>query len=187
MWNRSLTPEVSVGVGSDAVTLAAADGPDVSVPAAAPVTVSLDELYRTHYAPMVRLAHLITGSNEAAEDVVQEAFVRLHRSRSMDRAENPGAYLRTVVVNRCRSWQRHQVLERSRMPVGAPAASIPAEVDETLAALARLRPRQRTALVLRFYADLSEADIAAALGCRPGTVKSLISRGLAALKETIER
>jgi DNA-directed RNA polymerase specialized sigma24 family protein len=173
------------GVGNEAVTLAAADGPDVAVAVEGPVTVALDELYRAHYAAMVRLAHLVTGSNEVAEDVVQEAFVRLHRSQV--RADNPGAFLRTVVVNRCRSWQRRQVLERRHSGAVMPGVSLPVEVDETLTALAGLRSRQRTALVLRFYGDLAETDIAAALGCRPGTVKSLISRGLAQLKETIER
>lgn len=163
---------------------AGAPGP---VPMTDPLSVTLDELYRHQYLAMVRLAHLITGSNEAAEDLVQEAFVRIQRS--WHRAENPAAYLRTAVVNRCRTWQRRQVLERRHAQPPAPAegASLPVEVDETLAALGRLAPRQRAALVLRFYADLSEADIASALGCRPGTVKSLIHRGLAELKETIER
>ena len=152
------------------------------------VTLSLDVLYRSQYASMVRLAHLFTGSNEAAEDVVQEAFVRLHR-RGCEGLANPAGYLRTVVINRCRSWQRRRVLERRHEPAAGgdrrATVSLPVEVDETLAALGRLRPRQRAALVLRFYADLSEADIAASLGCRPGTVKSLISRGLAELKEMI--
>lgn len=156
------------------------------MPEPAAVTMTLADLYRSQYAPMVRLAHLITGSNEVAEDLVQEAFVRLHRS--WGRAQNPAAYLRTVVVNRCRTWQRRRVLERLHSPPSAPpGVSLPAEVDETLTALAGLRPRQRAALVLRFYADLPEAEIASALGCRPGTVKSLVSRGLAELKETIER
>lgn len=168
------------------MTLAASDGADAVVAGVAPAGTGLAELYRAQYAPMVRLAHLITGSNEVAEDLVQEAFVRVHRNWA--RAHNPKAYLRTVVVNRCRSWQRRRVLERSLLRAERPpGVSLPGEVDETLAALDRLRPRQRAALVLRFYADLPEAEIAAALGCRPGTVKSLISRGLAELKETIER
>ena len=149
------------------------------------LATGLDDLFREHYGPMVRLAHLITGSNEAAEDVVQEAFVRM--ARSWGRAANPAGYLRTVVVNRCRTWQRRQVLERRHGRAAEPGIDSLPEVDETLAALARLAPRRRAALVLRFYADLSEAEIAEAIGCRPGTVKSLIHRGLAELKETIER
>lgn len=146
--------------------------------------VSLEELYRREYAAMVRLAHLLTGSNDVAEDLVQESFVRLHRN--WGRADQPAAYLRTTVVNRCRSWQRRRVLER-RPPVSVGPTVVEGEPREMLDALARLGVRQRTALVLRFYADLSEADIARALGCRPGTVKSLVHRGLRQLEGMIER
>jgi RNA polymerase sigma-70 factor (sigma-E family) len=144
-------------------------------------------LYQREYVPMVRLAHLITGSNEAAEDVVQEAFVKIYRK--WDRADRPGAYLRTVVVNGCRSWLRRRRMERDRLPRPVPDGvdGVHGEARELLDALARLGIRQRTALVLRFYADLSEADVAEALGCRPGTVKSLVHRGLRELERTIER
>lgn len=147
-------------------------------------TDGVAELYRQEYAPMVRLAHLITGSNEVAEDIVQESFVKMYRN--WDRAAQPGAYLRMVVVNGCRTWHRRRRLERERMPRPAPEAVEP-ESRELLDALARLGLRQRTALVLRFYADLSEADVARALGCRPGTAKSLVHRGLRELERTIER
>jgi RNA polymerase sigma-70 factor (sigma-E family) len=144
----------------------------------------LAQLYRREYAPMVRLAHLITGSNEVAEDVVQDSFVRLHRN--WDRTDTPGPYLRVIVVNRCHSWQRRQVMERERRP--RPRTEVvDAEARELLDALARLKPRQRAALILRFYVDMSEADTAQALGCRPGTVKSLVHRGLHQLEGTIER
>ncbi len=142
------------------------------------------ELYRREYVPMVRLAHLITGSNEVAEDVVQEAFVRMYRN--WDRADQPGAYLRTIVVNGCRTWHRRRRLERERLPRPG-SAGVDAEVHELLDALARLGVRQRTALVLRFYLDMSEAEVAQVLGCRPGTVKSLVHRGLRQLEEVIER
>lgn len=133
---------------------------------------------------MVRLAHLLTGSNEVAEEVVQESFIRLYRN--WDRADEPGAYLRTVVVNRCRTWQRRQALERAHLPHPS-ARTVDQEAREMLDALARLGSRQRAALVLRFYADLSEADAARILGCRPGTVKSLVHRGLRRLEGMIER
>jgi len=148
------------------------------------VVPSLDELYRREYTGMIRLAHLITGSVDVAEDLVQESFLRLQRS--WDGAENPGAYLRSTVVNRCRSWQRRQILERRHRPVSAHRTT-DLEAREMLDALSALSRRQRAALVLRFYADLSEADIAVALGCRPGTVKSLVNRGLRQLEGTIER
>ena len=147
-------------------------------------TSGLAELYQREYLPMVRLAHLITGSNEAAEDIVQEAFVRMHKS--WDRAERPGAYLRRIVVNGCHTWHRRRRMERERMP-RPPAEGVEPEARELLDALARLNPRQRSALVLRFYADMSEADVAQALGCRPGTVKSLVHRGLRELEGMIER
>ena len=142
------------------------------------------ELYRREYRSMVRLAHLITGSNEVAEDLVQDSFVRLyHRWGKVDQ---PGAYLRMTVINRCRSWHRRRRLERERSlrPVPESMASDPREL---LDALARLPLRQRTALVLRFYVDLTEADVARALGCRPGTAKSLVHRGLRRLEGMIER
>ena len=142
------------------------------------------ELYRREYAPMVRLAHLITGSNEVAEDVVQEAFVRMYRN--WHRADRPGAYLRTIVVNGCNTWHRRRRMERERLPE-AVAEGVDPEARELLDALARLGLRQRAALVLRFYADMSEADVAQALGCRPGTVKSLVHRGLRQMEGMIER
>ena len=145
----------------------------------------LGDLFSRAYLPMVRLAHLITGSNAIAEELVQDAFAAvLPRVGHLD---NPTAYLRTTVVNRCRSWGRRQVLERRQ----APAMNVLVVDDhgqaELLDALAALPSRQRAALVLRFYEDLSEAETAVALACRPGTVKSLVSRGLAALREVVER
>lgn len=147
-------------------------------------TFSLEEVYRREYHAMLRLAHLITGSNEAAEDVVQESFVRL--CRNWDRAVQPGAYLRTVVVSRSRSWQRRRFLERQPRPRTS-TPPVNGEARELLDALAQLGVRQRTALVLRFYADMSEAEVADVLGCRPGTVKSLVHRGLRTLERMIER
>ncbi len=84
------------------------------------------------------------------------------------------------------SWHRRRRMERERQPRPVPEA-VDAESRELLDALAHLGVRQRTALVLRFYVDMSEADIAHALGCRPGTVKSLVHRGLRQLKGVIER
>jgi len=153
-------------------------------PAALDRAVRLADLYRREYASMVRLAHLLTGSNEVAEDLVQDSFVRVYRN--WDRADRPGAYLRTTVVNRCRSWHRRQRIERERLPRPG-AEGVDSEARELLDALAHLGVRQRTALVLRFYADMCEADVAEALGCRPGTVKSLIHRGLRQMEGVIER
>ncbi len=147
---------------------------------------SLADLYRERYGPMVRLAYLMVGSTTVAEDLVQDAFARMHRH--WDNAEHPKAYLRAAVVNACRSHLRRVALERAyrRHPSAAGEGAVPA-ADEMFDALAKLPARQRAALVLRFYEDLSEADIAVALGCRPGTVKSLLHRGLAELRQVVER
>jgi RNA polymerase sigma-70 factor (sigma-E family) len=134
---------------------------------------------------MVRLAHVITGSNPAAEDVVQEAFVRL--CRHWDRLDNAGGYLRVTVVNLAREQLRRQGVRR-RHAEAARAETGPTgdpEIDETWAAVCRLPARQRAVLALRFYEDLALADIAEILGCRPGTVKSNLHRGLARLREEL--
>ncbi len=146
---------------------------------------SLADLYRERYVPMVRLAYLMVGSTAVAEDLVQDAFARVHRH--WDHAEHPRAYLRTAVVNACRSHLRRLALERAyRRHPSVVGDGVHAETDELFDALAALPSRQRAALVLRFYEDLSEADIAVALGCRPGTVKSLLHRGLAELRKVVE-
>ena len=147
---------------------------------------SLADLYRERYVPMVRLAYLMVGSTTVAEDLVQDAFARMHRH--WDNAEHPRAYLRTTVVNACRSHLRRLALERAyRRHPSALSDTVVVEADELFDALAALPSRQRAALVLRFYEDLSEADIAAALGCRPGTVKSLLHRGLAELRKVVDQ
>jgi RNA polymerase sigma-70 factor (sigma-E family) len=153
-------------------------------------TTDLAALHRERYAPMVRLAHLLTGSNAVAEELVQDAFVRVGRRWDSITGE-PAPYLRAAVVNACRSHLRRLVAERRAATRHAATAVDGHMTDpagrELLDALARLPYRQRAALVLRFYDDRSEAEIADILRCRPGTVKSSISRGLAALREVIER
>ena len=145
-----------------------------------PAGPTLHELYRAQRLPMVRLAHVITGSNAVAEEVVQEAFIRLQER--WDHAENPAGYLRTIVTNLCRTHVRRRDQERRLAPPIQLVAFQP-EIDETWAAVCRLPFRQRAALALRFYEDLGEAEIARILGCRPGTVKSTIHRGLARLRK----
>ena len=129
----------------------------------------------------MRVAYLLTSSRPTAEEIVQDAFVRLQSTRTT--VLNPAAYLRTVVVNACRDVHRHQAVV-ARNPLPAPELEI-AEHDELFDALARLPWRQQAALVLRFHVDLAEPDIAAALGCRPTTVRSLIHRALATLRKDL--
>lgn len=146
--------------------------------------VSFDELYRQCYDRMVRLAYLFTSNEGVAEELVQDAFVRVHRR--WDGVEKPAGYLRAAVVNACRSWQRRQALERVYRPERRPEGAQQAP-DELGDVLAGLPGRQRAALLLRFYEDLPENEIASVLGCRPGTVKSLIHRGLGRVRQEIER
>ena len=156
---------------------------EMAQPPPQPWAGSLVELYRERYQPMVRLAYLLTGDRTAAEELVQDAFVAVHRS--WPRVTQPSAYLRTAVVNACRSWGRRRTLEAVRRPRPPEPATLVA--DELWDALGHLPERQRTAIVLRFYEDMPDADIATALGCRPATVRTAIHRGLAALRTEVQR
>jgi DNA-directed RNA polymerase specialized sigma24 family protein len=147
---------------------------------------SLEDAYRRQRPALVRLAYVLTGSAELAEDVVHDAFVAT--SRRWADLTNTDSYLRRAVVNHARSSHRRAGRERDKLlRFGGLAATpqVPPEIDETWALLGELSPRQRAALVLRFYEDLPEAEIADLLGCRPGTVKSLIHRGLAEVREAL--
>ena len=144
-------------------------------------TDNLDELYRRCRPGLLRLAHLLTGSATAAEDVVHDAFIGFARSKSQ--VSDPAAYLRRSVVNLSTNVHRRTRRERLHLATVIEPVVEPAEVDETWQLVRALPPRQRAVLVLRFYLDLSEAETAQVLGCRPGTVKSTSSRALAKLKE----
>lgn len=164
--------------------MAAGPSDDIPRPAIAaaprPMVVTrdgFDELYRTEHEPMVRLAYLLCGDRETALEVVHDAFVVTCERWS--RLDRPGGYLRTAVVNRCRDVGRRQRF-RSAAPV--PERAEVGSDDYLADAIAALPPKRRAAVVLRYYLDLSEADIAETLGVRPGTVKSLLSRGLAELR-----
>jgi RNA polymerase sigma-70 factor (sigma-E family) len=142
----------------------------------------LGVLYRRQRQQMVRLARLLTGSFEIAEEVVQEAFLKLQVSRS--EIEKPEQYLRATVVNLSRGQLRRRRLERGVPPEMRIVHPGP-EVDETWAAVCRLPSRQRAVLALRYYEDLPETQIAELLGCRLGTVKSSLHRALAALRREL--
>ena len=145
-------------------------------------------LYREHALGLIRLAVVMLGDRPAAEDVVQEAFCGLYRRwHTLADPAKALAYARSSVINGCRS-----VLRRRRRPLddlagetageSAEAALLVSEEHrEVLTAVRRLPDRQREVLVLRFYLDLDEGEIAAALRISRGTVKSTSSRGIAAL------
>jgi RNA polymerase sigma factor (sigma-70 family) len=149
---------------------------------------SVEGAYRRLRPSMVRLAYLLTGSLDLAEDVVHDAFLAC--SRRWATLDLPDAYVRTAVTNHARSALRRLGRERDKLDRLSRAATVTVgipELDETWATLRRLPDRQRMAVVLRFYEDMSEADIAGTLGCRPGTVKSLIHRGLARVSAEVGR
>jgi RNA polymerase sigma-70 factor (sigma-E family) len=152
----------------------------------------LGELYERHASDAVRLAYLLTGDRALAEDLVQEAFVRMYgRFRDLRSPDAFPWYLRRTVVNLANSHFRHAKVERTyverqgRSPdewtqgIGSR--------QEMWESLSRLPERQRAAIVLRYYEDLTEAQTAEVLGCRLGTVKSLVSRGLDALRKEMSR
>jgi RNA polymerase sigma-70 factor (sigma-E family) len=141
-------------------------------------------LYQAQYDRMVRVAFLVCRDAAVAEEVVQEAFVSVHGA--WDRVDAPAAYLRTAVLNGCRSWGRRQILERDRRPT-SPSATADLGADELWDAIGRLNDRQRAAVVLRFYEDLPDEEIAHLLRCRPATVRTSIHRALAALRKEISR
>ena len=147
------------------------------------------ELYSLHYRPLTRLAALLVRDAVTAEDVVQDAFVAMRSAwPRLGDTENALAYLRQAVVNRSRSVLRHRTVTGTNLQQALP--DIPSADHGTLdlldqraavAALAGLPERQREAIVLRFYADLSEDQIAAAMRISRGAVRSHTARGLSAL------
>ena len=158
---------------------------------------ALEEMYAAHWRQLVRLAVLLVDDVGTAEEVVQDAFVAMHgRWGRLDDNDEALAYLRQTVVNRSRSVLRHRVVvdrhlrsTAARSPQTSPDADTGALTvarrSAVLHALGQLPDRQREVLVLRYYLDLSEAEIADALGIARGSVKSHASRGSAALRELL--
>jgi RNA polymerase sigma-70 factor (sigma-E family) len=149
------------------------------------------DLHRDHYSELVRLACLLVDDRGTGEEIVQEAFVRVWQAWA--RVEQPLTYLRATVMNLARSRMRRRQVARRRVEPPA-AAGAPVDEDlvllddqrEVLDAVRALPQRQRECLVLRYYLDLSESQIAATLGISNGSVKSHSSRGLAALARRLE-
>ena len=157
-------------------------------------TQAVTEIYTTHYRSLVRLAVLLVRDVATAEEVVQDSFVAMHSAwRRLRDSDKALSYLRQSVVNRSRSVLRHRVVVDRNAP--KPAPDMPSaeqgalsllERSAVISALRTLPPRQREALVLKFYADLSEAQIAATMGISQGAVKSHTARGMSSLRAVLE-
>ena len=155
-------------------------------------TGRLEDLYVRNSPGALRLAYFLTGNPELAEDLVQEAFVRVAgRFRHLRVPDAFDAYLRRTIVNLFTSQMRRAKLERAYMarhgvdPSAPSDATDPAARDALWRALHTLPERQRAAIVLRFYEDLSETQSAEILHCSPGALNQLVVRGMASLREQI--
>ena len=185
---------VATAMKADAETFAVSSWP-------LPATLGPDagraatELYSLHYRALVRLAALLVRDVPTAEEVVQDAFAAMRDG--WDRLENADkalAYLHQAVVNRARSVLRHRAVVGKNPPEAPPdmpsaehGALASLERSAIVAVLRQLPARQREAIVLRYYADLSEAEIAATMGISRGAVKSHAARGMAALRAALEQ
>jgi RNA polymerase sigma-70 factor (sigma-E family) len=164
-------------------------------PGAWSADLAVTELYSVQYKALVRLAAMLVRDTSTAEEVVQEAFIAMHDGwHRLKDAEKALAYLRQAVVNRSRSVLRHRTVVEKNAPKPAPdmpsaehGAMALFERSAVIAALRGLPDRQREAIVLRYYADLSEAEIAAAMEISRGAVKSHTARAMASLKAALEQ
>ncbi|MBY8873904.1 SigE family RNA polymerase sigma factor [Micromonospora sp. PLK6-60] len=146
------------------------------------------EFVEARYGDLLRTAYLLTGGRDAAQDLVHEALLKT--MRRWRRVDEPMAYVRRAMVNeRTNRWRRIGL--RELLPGALPDrpraddTDSVAERDELLLALGRLPARMRAVVVLRYWEDLAEADVAAAMGCSVGTVKSQAARGLARLRDVL--
>jgi len=150
-------------------------------------------LYQAHAPGLIRLAYVMLGDRPGAEDVVQEAFCALYRRwEHLADPDRALAYVRSSVLNGCRSALRRQTVRRALVTFQRPAVSAEATVlsgeerQQVMQAVRRLPGRQREVLVLRFYLDLPDEEIARVMGIRPSTVRSAATRALEALGRALK-
>jgi RNA polymerase sigma-70 factor (sigma-E family) len=172
----------------------AADDPVIAEPQTQIAQIDLHSLYTAHWRYLVRLAVLLVDDVASAEDVVQDAFVALHRRSGALRDPDAAlAYLRASVLNLSRSVLRRRQVARKHLKVAEPEATAAADHDvlvrdehrATWAAVRALPRHQREVLILRYWSGLSEREIAQTLGISPGSVKSAASRGMATLQRVL--
>ncbi len=142
----------------------------------------LADLYREHFASLMRVAYLLSDSAASAEDAVHEVFVRC--APRLPAISHPPSYLRAAVVNECRAEHRRRA-RRAAGPVPDEGEDLPHEVLETRQALQRLSPKKRAAVVLRYFVDIPDEEIANVLDCRPATVRTLIRRAIRDLRKDL--
>jgi RNA polymerase sigma-70 factor (sigma-E family) len=153
-----------------------------------------DQFVAAHVDDLLRTAYLIVWDEGEAEDLVQECLLKVARRwPRIRRMEQPRAYARRILVNLARDGALHQAQRRRELEPETPQSPIATDPlpalearAELLQALGQLQERQRAVLVLRYFNDLTEAQVAEVLGCSPGTVKSSASRGLARLREALQ-
>jgi RNA polymerase sigma-70 factor (sigma-E family) len=192
-----MTPSEPADVSTRPINVAETLVADIALgsdPALVAAEQAVTELYNAHYRSLVRLAALLLRDVGTAEEVVQESFVAMHSGwRRLRDSEKALSYLRQSVVNRSRSVLRHRVVvdrNAPKPPPDMPSAEHGAiallERSAVIAALQTLPARQREAVVLRFYADMSEAQIAETMRISRGAVKSHTARAMAALRTILE-
>ena len=187
--NATRTPVATIAIVPAALVAPGAARPGCSADRA------VTELYSLHYHMLVRLAALLVRDVPTAEDVVQDSFVAMHDGwQRLRDAGSALAYLRQAVLNRSRSVLRHRAVAEKYpekpspdMPSAEHGALVQLERSAVIATLRELPGRQREAIVLRYYADLSEAEIAAVMGISCGAVKSHTARAMAALRADLEQ
>jgi RNA polymerase sigma factor (sigma-70 family) len=174
-WHRRVWWRIVGGVsGYQAASSPPADGP----------LTDFDVLFGAEWQPMVRLAVLLVDSRAVAEEIVQDGFAAV--AARWGELERPGAYLRTSVVNGCRmTLRRRETQRRLEPPRSTVPLDSPTELVELHSALMTLPERQRVVLVLRYFHDRPDAEIAELVGCRPATVRSLAARGLRHLRKEL--
>ena len=155
----------------------------------------LIELFEAEGRALVRLARIFTDDTNAAEDLVQEAFIRLYRSMSgIQDMGKSAAYLRSIVLNLCRDHNRRGLMSLRHLQTSVDLAAVDRPDDlvvrteqqaEVIDALLTLSLRQRECLVLRYYSDMSESEIAATLGISPNSVKTHCRRGMESLRDAL--
>jgi RNA polymerase sigma factor (sigma-70 family) len=148
-------------------------------------STAFEDFYAGRWPHAFRLASLMTRDAEAGADIAQDVFTKM--SRCWATIDRPDAYLRRSLTNASANWRRNGRTAAGKLHLLAANGDEEVPVDGLADAVARLPFRQRAVVVLRYYADLTEAEIAQALDCRPGTVKSLNSRALEALSKEVDR